>query len=331
MMKSFKALMVRETGGKAVARMETIAQHALPDEPVLVEISHSALNYKDALALQGNRNKVLKALPFIPGIDLVGRVAASRDGAHLEGDAVLATGWGLGERFWGAYTRFERLKPEWLTPLPASLPPSRAMALGTAGLTALLSVEAIEETGLLPGDGEILVTGAAGGVSGLSIILLSRRGYQVVAATGRPELSDYLTSLGAKRIISRDELSRDPRPLEKELWSAVVDTVGSKTLATALAQTRYGGIVAACGLAGGFDLPGTVMPFILRGVRLQGIDSVYLPAARRPPAWARLIERMPVDALDRMTAEVPLDGVIDLSADLLAGKVRGRLVVALPA
>ncbi len=327
-MDKFKAMMVREIEGKPVPAVEEIADDILPAEPVLVEVAYSGVNYKDALALQGNRNKIIRSFPFIPGADLVGTVVES-DGSPAVGTQVIATGWALGERHWGGFTQYERLKPEWVTPLPRDLTVAHAAALGTAGLTALLCVEAIEEAGIEPGDGEVLVTGSTGGVGSIAVILLATLGYKVAASTGRPDQVDFLTELGAGRTVPRSDLDRDHRPLEKETWSAVVDTVGGRTLATALASTRYGGVVAACGLAGGHELNTTVMPLILRGARLQGIDSVSYSAHRRPAAWARLSSLAPRNLLDHITMEVGLDGLLRASADLLGGKLRGRTRVRL--
>lgn len=325
----FQAIVARDMSGKSVAELASLELSDLPAAEVLVEVQYSALNYKDALAVCGNRNKIMKSLPFVPGIDLAGTVVESSDPAVAPGDQVLATGWGLGERHWGGFSRYARLKTEWLTPLPAGLTPRRAMALGTAGVTAMLCVEALERAGVTPSSGEVVVTGAAGGVGSLSVMLLAALGYSAVAATGRPEQSDYFTLLGASRIVPRAELDRDAKPLEKELWAGAIDTVGSRTLATLLAQIRYGGTVAACGLAGGFDLHSTVMPFILRNVGLQGVDSVYLPAERRVAVWRRLAELLEPARIDRIAHDATLPDVPALAKGMLEGKAQGRIVISL--
>lgn len=325
----FDAIIVREENGKCTAGVEAIDFGDLPPAPVLVRISHSALNYKDALAVCGNRNKILKSLPGVPGIDLAGTVVESDDPALPPGVKVLATGWGLGERYWGGFSHYARLKPEWLVPLPQGLDGRRAMILGTAGLTAMLCVEALEQAGVTPGSGDVLVTGAMGGVGNLAIMILAALGYSVVASSGRSEQASYLETIGATRVIPRVELDREPRPLEKEVWAGAIDTVGSRTLATALAQTRYGGTVAACGLAGGFDLTTTVMPFILRNVRLQGIDSVYLPERRRAALWNRLAALLPAQRLDTIAQSATLREVPALAVRMIDGQIRGRAVIVM--
>lgn len=326
---AFQAIVAHDHGGKSVAEVASLALDDLPAEPVLVEVSHSALNYKDALAVCGNRNKIMKALPFVPGVDLAGTVVESSDPAFAPGDQVLATGWAIGERYWGGFSRFARLKPEWLCKLPEGLSLRRSMVLGTAGLTAMLCVEALERAGVGPASGDVLVTGASGGVGSLSVMVLAVLGYSAVAATGRPEQADYFKSLGASRVLPRAELDREARPLEKELWAGAIDTVGGRALATVLAQTRYGGTVAACGLAGGFDLPTTVMPFILRNVALQGIDSVMLPAERRPALWRRLAELLPAARIDSIAVDAKLADIPALAEQMLAGKARGRAVIVM--
>lgn len=325
----FQAIVARDTSGKCVAEVVPLELSDLPAGDVLVEVRYSALNYKDALAVCGNRNKIMKSLPFVPGIDLAGTVVDSSDPAFMPGDHVLATGWGLGERHWGGFSRYAKLKREWLTRLPAGLTLRHAMILGTAGLTAMLCVEVLERTGVMPSSGEVVVTGASGGVGSLSVMLLAALGYSVAAVTGRPEQVDYFKSLGASRIVPRAEFERDAKPLEKELWAGAIDTVGSRTLATLLAQIRYGGTVAACGLAGGFDLPSTVMPFILRNVGLQGVDSVYLPADRRGPAWRRLVELLPAAQIDRIAQDVKLADIPAHAQRMLDGKAQGRAVISL--
>lgn len=326
---SFDAIVAREENGKCAAGVEAIDFSDLPPAPILVRIDHSALNYKDALAVCGNRNKILKSLPGVPGIDLAGTVVESADPQLPAGTKILATGWGLGERHWGGFSRYARVKPEWLVPLPDRVDSRRAMILGTAGLTAMLCVESLEQAGLTPASGEILVTGAMGGVGSLAIMLLAALGYSAVASSGRSQHSSQLEAIGAKRVIPRAELDREPRPLDKEIWAGAIDTVGSRTLATVLSQTRYGGTVSACGLAGGFDLPTTVMPFILRNVRLQGIDSVYLPESRRAALWNRLAALLPAQHLDMIAQDATLADVPELAARMIDGQIRGRTVIAM--
>jgi acrylyl-CoA reductase (NADPH) len=264
---------------------------------------------------------------MIAGIDGAGTVLASSHPAWKAGDAIVHNGWGVGETRWGCLAERARLKGDWLVALPSALSSRQAMAIGTAGYTAMLAVLALEAHGVKPGDGTVLVTGASGGVGSVAIALLGRLGYQIAAATGRPQEAAYLSELGASEIVERGELSSPGKPLQKERWSAAIDAVGSHTLANALAQTRYGGIVAACGLAQGFDLPGTVMPFILRGVTLVGIDSVMAPLALRQEAWRRLAGGLDAAALELITEEVPLDDAIAKAGALLEGRVRGRVVV----
>jgi acrylyl-CoA reductase (NADPH) len=326
---SFSAVVARDGENGVSAKIDVLTPKELPKEPVLVQVSHSALNYKDALALCGNRNKIMKTLPFVPGIDLAGTVIESEDPSYSLGESVLATGWGLGERQWGGFSQFARLRPEWITRMPEGLNAKHAMAFGTAGLTAMACVEAIEQHGVRPKDGEVLVTGASGGVGSIAIMVLSALGYSAVASTGRSAQPELLQLIGATRIVPRSDFNRDPKSLEKESWAAAIDTVGSRTLATVIAQLRYGGIVAACGLAGGHELPSTVMPFILRGIRLQGVDSVYVPAGRRVALWRRLAELVPLARVESIIQEVRLAEVIPLAERMLAGQLRGRAVVIL--
>lgn len=325
----FQALLADQFDGGCRVRLTSLELERLPEEAVLVEVTHSALNYKDALAVCGNRNKVMKSLPFVPGIDLAGVVVESSAAEFEKGDEVFCTGWGLGERHWGGFAGFARLKAEWLLRLPPGMSLRQTMALGTAGLTAMLSVEALERAGIRPASGRILVTGASGGVGSLSILLLGLLGYTVVASTGSPEQAGYLRSLGASEILPRAELDRDARPLEKEIWAGAIDTVGGRTLATVLSQTKYDGTVASCGLAGGFDLPTTVMPFILRNVALQGVDSVYFPKDRRASAWRRLAEFLPAERIESIARDVSLHEVPALAEQMLKGQTRGRLIVTL--
>lgn len=298
----------------------------LPDEPVLVDVEYSTLNYKDGLAVT-NTAPICQKFPMVCGIDLAGTVTESAAEDWRAGDKVLINGYGLSERHWGAYTQKQRVNPEFLVRIPAAFSSEQAMAIGTAGYTAMLCVNAIRDHGTRPEDGPVLVTGSAGGVGSVSILLLSKLGYEVAASTGRPETEGYLKSLGASQIVARDELARKSKPLERENWAAVVDSVGSTTLATALAQTRYNGIVAACGLAGGADLPGTVIPFLLRNVALQGIDSVMAPMSARVRAWNDLAELLDPARLTDVYQVEPLSRVPDLAAAILRGEIRGRVVI----
>jgi putative YhdH/YhfP family quinone oxidoreductase len=328
MAEQFTAVVIEDADGKAKTTFKQMALADLPDHEVLVEVAYSALNYKDGLALCGNRNKVARKLPMVGGIDLAGTVVESRSPSWKAGDKVVVNGWGLSESHWGGFTRFQRVKPDWLVRLPDAFTLEQAMAIGTAGYTASLCVEALESWGsIVPGQGEVLVTGAAGGVGSVAIALLAARGYGVTASTGRPETHDYLTRLGAKGFIDRQSLAEKGGPLQKERWSGAVDSVGSTTLANVLAQTVYGGAVAACGLAGGADLPATVLPHILRGVALLGIDSVMAPMPRREVAWARLARDLNVGTLAEMTTVEPMSNLPALAEAILAGKTRGRVVI----
>ncbi len=322
----FNALVVRETESGQTAAIEALTDDDLPEGDVVVDIDHSSLNYKDGMALTG-KGRIIRSFPMVPGIDLSGTVATSDSARYRPGDEVILTGWSVGERYWGGYAQRQRVRSEWLVPRPAEMSSLTAMAIGTAGLTSMLCVMAIEDAGVAPGDGPVLVTGAAGGVGSVAVALLANLGYEVTAVTGRPETEEYLTGLGATDFRTREEMSEPARPLESETWAAAVDTVGSAMLAKVLAQTRYGGVVAACGLAGGVDLPTTVMPFILRGVRLQGVDSVMVPYEVRTAAWDRLAGDLPADRLDSMTEVVPLSELLDRAPAIMAGQVRGRVVV----
>lgn len=296
------------------------------DAGVVVRIAQSTINYKDGLALT-NRSPVVRRWPMVPGIDGAGTVESSTDPRWAVGDRVVLNGWGVGETHWGCLAQKARLKGDWLIALPDGLSTADAMAIGTAGYTAMLCVMALDEAGVRPGDGEVLVTGASGGVGSVAVALLAGRGYRVVASTGRAAEAGYLQGLGAAAVIDRAELSTAGRPLQKERWAGVVDAVGSHTLANALAQTRYGGAVAACGLAQGMDLPTSVAPFILRGVRLLGVDSVMCPTARRQQAWAHLAAELDRARLAAMTRTIGLAEAPQAAVDILAGQVRGRLVV----
>ncbi|ATB39814.1 alcohol dehydrogenase [Cystobacter fuscus] len=323
----FKAL-VLEKNPDFTAHVREVDEDFLPEGDVTVAIRHSTLNYKDGLAIT-NRSPVVRSWPMVAGIDGAGTVTESRHPAWKVGDRVVLNGFGVGETHKGCLAQRARLKGEWLVRLPEAFDTRQAMAIGTAGYTAMLCVLALERHGLKPGAGEVLVTGATGGVGSVAVALLSKLGHQVTAATGKASEGDYLQALGASRIIDRAELSSPGKPLQKERWAAVVDSVGSHTLANACAQTRYGGAVAACGLAQGADLPATVMPFILRGVSLLGIDSVMAPLALRQQAWERLARDLRPETIQAIGAlEVPLSGVIDAARRLMDGQVRGRIVVS---
>jgi acrylyl-CoA reductase (NADPH) len=326
----FRAILLEKTGDAFSASLkdlsdEDLATHAA-DGDVVVDVAYSTVNYKDGLAI-ANRSPVVRKWPMVPGVDGAGTVASSTHPAWKAGDRVVLNGWGVGETHWGCLAGRARLKGDWLVPLPASLTARQAMAIGTAGYTAMLCVMALEAQGLKPGDGEVLVTGAAGGVGSVAIALLSGLGHRVVASTGRAAEADYLKGLGAADVIDRATLSAPGKPLQKERWAGVVDAVGSHTLANACAQTRYRGAVAACGLAQGMDLPASVAPFILRGVRLIGVDSVMCPQAERRVAWERLGTQLDLAKLDAMTTGIGLADAIAQAPEILAGRVRGRLVV----
>ena len=308
------------------AELTDVDEAQLPDGDVTVAVDYSTLNYKDSLAITGS-SPVVRNFPMVPGIDLAGTVEESSHADFKPGDQVVLNGWGVGEVHWGGLAGKARLKGDWLIPLPGSFSPKQAMAIGTAGYTAMLCVLGLERNGVTPDQGEILVTGAAGGVGSVAISILAKLGYDVIASTGRPEQADYLKSLGASGTIDRAELAEKGRPLGKERWAGAVDTVGSHTLANACATTKYGGTVAACGLAGGFDLPATVMPFILRGVTLDGIDSVYRPKADRLEAWQRLASDLDLQHIEAIMHEIGLSDAIATAGEQMAGKVRGRVVV----
>ncbi|WP_027482888.1 acryloyl-CoA reductase [Deinococcus pimensis] len=323
---TLRALLLTRDGDHVQHDHVTLPVTDLPDGDVLVAVEYSSLNYKDGLAVLG-RPGVVRTYPMVPGIDLVGEVVESESARWRRGDRVILTGWGVGERHWGGLATLARVRSDWLVALPDSLTSLRAMTLGTAGLTAMLCVMALEERGLVPGTGEVVVTGAAGGVGSVAVALLAGAGHAVTASTGRPEEEGYLRSLGASNVIHRDELTGLKRPLEKERWAGAVDTVGSTTLAGVLASLKRWGSVAACGLAGGSDLPATVLPFILRGVNLLGVDSVEVPIERRERAWTRLARDLPHDLLDAMVRVVPLGEVPAEAERILRGEVRGRTVV----
>ncbi|MEB8430994.1 oxidoreductase [Cocleimonas sp. KMM 6892] len=325
---SFNALLINRSEDKKVsASLETIDESQLPEDgDVIVDIDYSTLNYKDGLAITGAA-PVVRKYPMVPGIDFAGTVSESSNSNWKTGDKVILNGWGVGEGHWGGLAQKAKVKGEWLIAKPERLNSYQAMAIGTAGYTAMLCVMALQKHDVKPEDGEILVTGANGGVGSFAIAILSAYGYDVVASTGRPEEMDYLTELGAKSSINRSELSEPGKPLDKERWAGVVDAVGSHTLANACAQTKYGGTVAACGLAQGFDLPATVMPFILRGVTLAGVDSVNAPLAKRQEAWDKIAEILSPEVYEKVVKKIALSEAIDVAGQLLEGKVRGRVVV----
>lgn len=322
----FKALIISKTGDKQEAGLREIDEAELPAGDVTLKVEYSTINYKDGLAITG-KAPVVRKFPMVPGIDGAGVVAGSADPQFKPGDKVILNGWGVGETHWGCLAQAARLKGDWLVKLPAQFTTRQAMAIGTAGYTAMLCVLALEKHGVKPDQGEVLVTGAAGGVGSVAIAVLAKLGFRVVASTGRTTESDYLKRLGATEIIDRATLATPGKPLAKERWAGVVDTVGSHTLANACAGTRYRGTVAACGLAGGMDFPSSVAPFILRGITLVGIDSVMAPRELREEAWARLARDLDPARLDAMTREIKLGDTVAAAADILAGKVRGRLVV----
>jgi acrylyl-CoA reductase (NADPH) len=327
MTERFKAIVAEERDGKSQAQVRELARDDLPEGDVLIRVSHSSLNYKDALAVTGT-GKICRSFPMVCGVDLAGSVIESRDAAFKPGTAVVVNGFGLSERHWGGLSQLARVAREWPIVIPKAFSAEQAMAIGTAGYTAMLSVQVLEEHGVRPDSGPVVVTGASGGVGSMSVMLLARLGYEVVAATGRVESSrDFLTSLGARELINRTELGRASRPLESERWAGAIDGVGGEVLATVLAQTRYRGTVAACGLAGGAALATTVMPFILRGVALVGIDSALASRARREHAWQRLAELVDLDLLRNIYQVQPMSAVPALSRQLLAGQVRGRIVI----
>jgi acrylyl-CoA reductase (NADPH) len=323
----FKALLLEKDEGGFRAGVRPVDEAGLPEGDVRASIAHSTLNFKDGLAIT-NRSPVVRTWPMVAGIDGAGTVLESSHSAWKPGDRFVHNGWGLGETRWGCLAERASLKGDWLVKLPAAFSTRQAMAIGTAGYTAMLCVLALERHGLRAGDGAVLVTGATGGVGSVAIALLARLGHRVVASSGKADQAAYLQQLGAAEVIDRAELAAPGKPLQKERWTAAIDAVGSQTLVNALAQTRYGGVVAACGLAQGHDLPGTVMPFILRGITLAGIDSVMAPIELRRTAWERLARDLDPHALELMTEEVPLEGAIAKAEALMAGRVRGRIVVA---
>ena len=327
MTEQFNAIVAEDVNGKAVAALKSITTEDLPNEPVLVDVAYSTINYKDGLAVSGAA-PICRKLPLICGIDLAGTVVESSDEAYQPGDQVLVNGYGLSEVHNGGYSQKQRLRPDWIVRVPEGMTLFETMALGTAGYTAMLCVQGLQDQGVKPGDGPVLVTGAAGGVGTVAISLLGSLGYEVHASTGRvEEHGDFLKGLGASALVPRQDLARDSKPMEKELWAGVVDTVGDKVLATAISQTKYEGVVTACGLAGGAGLPTSVMPFILRGVTLRGIDSVMASQSRRQRAWDALAQTMNREHLAHLSKTVALSDVPALAPKILAGEVAGRLVV----
>ena len=331
---TFKALVLEEIDGKTTSIIRQLEPSSLPasspasstNQDVLVRVSHSSLNYKDGLAITGT-GKIIRKFPMVPGIDFAGVVETSGSDAYQPGDQVVLTGWGVGERHWGGMAELARVKAEWLVPLPKGLSAAQAMGIGTAGFTAMLCVMALERAGLE--QGEVVVTGAAGGVGSLAVMLLAKLGHQVTASTGRASTHDYLRELGATEILERDVLAGSGKPLETERFSGAVDTVGGTTLAGLIARMKYNSSIAACGLAGGAGLSTTVMPFILRGVNLLGVESVMVPYQRRLEAWNRLAQDLPLEHLERAMQTVSLEDVPRLAQEIIAGRVRGRVVVNL--
>lgn len=321
-----QALVLEQSEGHTVATVKQIDTDTLPPGDVTVDIDWSGINYKDALAITG-KGKIIRQFPMVPGIDFAGRVHTSSDPRFHSGQPVLLTGWGVGENHWGGLAEQARVKADWLVPMPQGMDGRKAMIIGTAGFTAMLCVMALEEGGVTPDSGEVLVTGASGGVGSTAVALLHALGYRVAAVSGRESTHDYLRQLGADEILPRSDFSAQSRPLEKQRWAGAVDTVGDRVLASVLAQTHYNGVVAACGLAGGFTLPTSVMPFILRNVRLQGIDSVMTPAPRRIEAWKRLLKVLPAAFYQQATTEVSLADAATAAEKLLNNQSTGRTLV----
>jgi acrylyl-CoA reductase (NADPH) len=326
MSENFRALVLEQRDGATVSEVRDVPMESLPAGEVLVDVEYSSLNYKDGLAVTGT-GKVIRQFPMIPGIDLAGAVRESTNAAYRPGDRVILTGWGIGERSWGGYAQKARAKASWLVKLPEGIDAKHAMAIGTAGFTAMLSVIALENHGAVPQGSEIAVSGAAGGLGSVAVAILAKLGYKVVASTGRPETRDYLLSLGAQDVVDRALFTKPGKPMEAERWQGAVDTVGGATLAGIIRSLKYGGSVAACGMAGGADLATSVFPFILRGVNLLGIDSVYCPMPAREKAWQRLAADLPLDKLNGMSQTIALSAVPEYSREILAGKVRGRVVI----
>jgi acrylyl-CoA reductase (NADPH) len=326
MQSTFKALVLTQEDGKTHHQIRHLTIDDLPKGDVLVAVKYSSLNYKDCMAVKG-RGKIVRQFPMIPGVDLTGEVLTSDSPDFHPGDEILLTGWNVGERYWGGYTQRARLRSEWLIPMPDGLDGLRAMAIGSAGLTAMLCVMALEEQGITQDQGTILVTGASGGVGSVAVALLSELGYRVAAVTARRDKDDYLYRLGAAEIVDRADLERSARSLESQRWAGAIDTVGGKVLARMLAEMNYGGTVAATGLTGGPELNTTVMPFILRAIKLVGVESTTCPASLRKVAWARLAKELPTDLLEQIFQIISLEEVPQFSDNLLAGQINGRVVV----
>ncbi|MGB0370784.1 MAG: MDR family oxidoreductase [Opitutales bacterium] len=324
----FKAILIEKDESGYRASLKKLDEHQLPEGDVSLKVTHSTLNYKDALAITG-KAPVVRSFPMVPGIDLVGTVEHSEHSDFKPGDTVMLNGWGVGEKHWGGLSEKACLNGDWLIPQPAGLSPQDCMTIGTAGYTAMLCILALEKHGVTPDSGEIIVTGATGGVGSVAISILSKLGYKVTALSGRPEQSEYLKSLGATDVIDRAEFSSPGKPLQKERWAGAIDVVGGHTLANLCASTQYGGIVTACGLAGSMDFPATVAPFILRGVTLKGIDSVMCPKAERIEAWQRLSKDLDLKKLASIRQIIPLSEAIPYASKLLNGEIRGRIVVDL--
>ncbi len=321
-----RALVLEQIEGRTIAKIDNISSSELPAGNVTINVNWSSLNYKDALAIIG-QGKIIRKFPMVPGIDFAGIVHSSEDPRFHVGQSVLLTGWGVGENHWGGLAEQARVNGDWLVPVPQGMGLRKAMIIGTAGFTAMLCVMALEEGGVIPKSGEIVVTGASGGVGSTAIALLSALGYQIAAISGRDSNSEYLKRLGAHRVLSRNDYLDAAQPLEKQLWAGAIDTVGDKLLAKVLAQMNYNSTVAACGLAGGYTLPTTVMPFILRNVRLQGVDSVMTPQPRRQQAWQRLLEILPESFYQQASHTITLEDAPIAAANLLANKVTGRTLV----
>ena len=328
---TFQALVMNEKDDGYDVAVQSLTDSDLPEGDVTVAVEFSTLNYKDGLVVHGNQGRLARTFPHVPGIDLAGTVESSRDSRYQAGDKVVLTGWRVGEMHWGGFSQKARVKADWLVPLPGGLSTRQAMAVGTAGFTSMLCVMALEDHGLTPAaDAPVLVTGGAGGVGSVAVAILARLGYQVAASTGRPEQADYLKSLGATQIVARDELNEaTKRPLESETWAGCIDTVAGPTLGRVLGQMRYGASVASCGLASGPQLQTTVLPFLLRGVNILGIDSVMQPYENRVRAWTRVVSDLPLEKLEEATAACALKDVPARAADILQGQVRGRLIVDL--
>ncbi|SAK85751.1 quinone oxidoreductase [Caballeronia hypogeia] len=324
---TFNAMMLREEDKKTKAAIEKLGFDSLPDEDTLVKIEYSTINFKDALAVTG-KGRIVKTWPLVPGIDFAGEVVETSNPNLRAGQKVVLTGWSVGEKYWGGYSQYQRVRGEWLVSLPEGLTTRQAMMIGTAGFTGMLCVNALESAGITPASGPVLVTGAAGGVGSVAVAVLSKLGYEVSALTGNEEKHEYVKGLGAKEFVDGPQWADAPRPLEAQKWAAAIDTVGSKVLARVLAEMNYNGVVAACGLAGGADLPTTVMPFILRGVRLIGVDSVMLPSKDRIKAWNRIVIDLPATLLDGIAAQtVRLEDVGAAAEAMLAGQLKGRVLV----